>query len=251
MTLAYDGTNFYGWQRQNEFRTVEGEVRKALEKMHKHPVSLNAAGRTDTGVHANGQVINFKTDLLSVPPERWPRALNSFMPLDVRAKFACEVDDGFHARHDARERSYKYFIFASDVPEPHYRLYSHRVTHKPKLQNLARLAQVFIGEHDFTTLSSPSDQIDNYKRLVLGASFYVEGPFIVYHVRAVSFLWKMVRTMVGTLLEFEKNGRSPEELKDKLEAKDRSLAGETAPPWGLFLDRVGYKGDQLYHGPRN
>lgn len=248
MTLAYDGKNFHGWQIQKEHRTVEGAVRQALERMHKHPVDVNAAGRTDTGVHASGQVINFRTDIDGLPVERWARALNSFLPHDVRARVVDEVDDTFHARHDARERSYKYYVFPSEVPEVQFRDYSHRIVHKPDVRRLNRLASVLVGTHDFSTFSAPSEQTPNRVRTVYAAGFAVEGPFLVFHVRAQSFLWKMVRSMVGSLLLYEEEGMACEEMAERLAARDRSLAGPTAPAWGLFLHQVRYKNEVLYHG---
>jgi len=247
VTLAYDGTNFSGWQAQKSVRTVEGEVRKALSFMHKHEVSVNAAGRTDAGVHANGQVISYQSDLDGIELDRYPRALNSFLPYDVRAKLVEAAEDGFHARHDARERSYKYYLFASELNIPHYRAYSHHVVRRLDIAKLNALAAVMVGEHDFTSFSAPSKDTPNHVRRVFSSSFHVEGPFIVYSISAQSFLWRMVRSIVGSLLKYEQDGLDAAEVKKHLVAANRELAGPTAPAWGLFLHQVKYKNEIRIH----
>ncbi len=247
ITMAYDGSNFLGWQQQKIGRTVEGEILKALQFMHNQPLGLHAAGRTDTGVHASGQVINFVSNLDGIPLQRYARAFNSFLPLDIRAKYVEEKPESFHARYHARERSYKYYILSSELHQPHYRFYCHRVVHKPSLTALNRLARAFVGTHDFSTFSSPSEQNPNPERTVYNASFAIEGPFLVFHVVAQSFLWRMVRSMVGSLLTFEQESISIEELKAKINAKDRTQAGPTAPATGLYLHQVRYKDEHLVY----
>jgi tRNA pseudouridine38-40 synthase len=244
VTIGYDGTNFQGWQEQKTGRTVEGEIRKALGFMHKHPVDLNAAGRTDSGVHATGQVINYQSDLDSIPIERYCRALNSFLPLDVRARQVEVAPDGFHARHDARERSYKYYLFPSDVPEAHYRHYSDRIVRRPDINRLNDMAAAFIGTHDFTSFSAPSEDTPNRVRTIYASCFHAEGPFLVYYVAGNGFLWRMVRSIVGSLLTYEAEGLGAAEVRERLAARSRKLAGPTAPAWGLFLHRVRYEDEQ-------
>lgn len=247
VTLAYDGSNFQGWQDQKTGRTVEGEVKKALRFMHKHDVGLNAAGRTDSGVHANGQVIGFQSDLDGIDLNRFPRALNSFLPHDIRIRLVEQADDSFHARHDARERSYKYYLYTGELPVPHFRPYSHHVVHKPDLNKLNRLASVLVGEHDFSTFSVPSKDTPNHVRNVFTAAFHTEGPFIVFYIAAQSFLWRMVRCIVGSLLKYELDGIDPAEVRKYLLAQDKTLAGPTAPAWGLFLHQVRYKDEIRVH----
>jgi len=245
VTLAYDGTKFRGWQIQPVGRTIEGEIRKALEFMHKHPVNILAAGRTDSGVHASGQVISYQSELDSIALERYPRALNNFLPKDIRVQAVEEVTSDFHARFDARLRTYKYYLFPSELPDPTVELYSLRIVHKPDIRVLNRMASKFIGTHDFTTFSSPNEQIPDRVRTIHAASFHAEGHFLVFSISAGSFLWKMVRSIVGSLLEFEQDALMPEEVSLRLEAKDRKLAGTTAPAWGLFLHKVVYKDERI------
>lgn len=240
LTLAYDGGDFRGWQIQKEARTVQGEVEKALGRMHQSDIRVNAAGRTDAGVHARGQVVNFLSHLDGVGLGDFPRAVGSFLPGDVSALRAEAVDEGFHARYWARRRRYVYYIFASPVRVPHFRRYSMWLGRLPDIARLNRMAAVLLGEHDFTSFSKPGAQVKNYVCRVLSAGFYPSGDFIVFHITALSFLWKMVRSIVGSLLEFEQKGYTAEDVRAVLLARDRSLAGMTARSCGLFLDRVEY-----------
>lgn len=244
-TIAYDGTRFLGWQQQKEGRTIEGDIKAALERMHKAPVALQAAGRTDAGVHANGQVISFPSTIEGLAEDRFARALNNFFPKDIRVRQLEYVADDFHARFDARERVYKYYIYPSELPAPHFHAYSLRIVHKPDLRQLNRLAAKIVGRHDFSTFSAPNEQVPDRVRVVHSACFHAEGPFIVFQICGASFLWRMVRSLVGSLLAYEEEGIDPAECAARLAACDRSLAGPTAPAWGLFLHKVVYKDEQL------
>lgn len=240
LTLAYDGTSFQGWQVQANGRTVQGMLLSALERMHRHPVQVHAAGRTDSGVHAVGQVANFVTDIESIPAERVALALNSLLPQDVRVVESFEVPTGFHARFDARRRTYRYYLLTAPVGMPHQRLYSFRLLDQPDVARLNRLASRLVGEHDFTTFCAPSESSPSKVREVYAASFHVEGMHTVFTICANGFLWRMVRSIVGTLIELCARGDSEEEIDRLIRSRDRSLAGTTAPPQGLFLYRVEY-----------
>jgi tRNA pseudouridine38-40 synthase len=245
VVISYDGSNFLGWQVQKSGRTVEGEVCAALGRMHKEEVSVLAAGRTDSGVHASGQVISFQSTLDYLDEDRICRALNNFFPKDVRARRVQKVADSFHPRYDARERVYKYYILPSELPLQWALPYSLRVVHKPSLERLNRFAACILGTHDFTGFSAPNDQVPDRVRTVYSATFAIEGPFIVFWITASSFLWKMVRSLTGSILEFEKNGMQVAEFAERLAAADRTLAGPTAPALGLFLHKVVYKDEAL------
>jgi tRNA pseudouridine38-40 synthase len=240
LTIAYDGTDFRGWQIQKEGRTVQGEVEKALSRMHKRDISVVCAGRTDSGVHANGQVISFLSDLDDIPAGKLSRAVSSFLPKDISVVRSEIVPDDFHARYAARRRSYKYYIFPSPVRIPHYQRYSLRVLRRPDIGLLNRYAAKMVGEHDFTTFAAPNEQVPHRVRRVLSAGFYPEGDFVVFRITGTAFLWKMVRGIVGSLLEYEEKGLNPGEVAEYLAAADRSLAGMTAQARGLFFDRVEY-----------
>jgi tRNA pseudouridine38-40 synthase len=243
LTLAYDGSDFCGWQIQNEDRTVQGALQHALEKMHGHPVRITAAGRTDSGVHATGQVANFSTELDSIPASRFRDAINSYLPQDVRVLASEEVPARFHARRSARLRVYSYYILSAPVCPPHMRKYCHWTRRRLDMTRLNQMASLLEGEHDFTSFSARGDRNTSKVRQVSSSSFHAEGSFLVYTIAASSFLWKMVRTVMGTFLMLEDAGQGAEEFRRILEARSRFEAGETAPARGLFLERVVYEGE--------
>jgi tRNA pseudouridine38-40 synthase len=246
LTLAYDGSEFCGWQVQANSRTVQGVIEEGLARMHGHPVRIRGAGRTDTGVHATGQVANFLTDLDSIEGPRWCLALNSYLPRDVRALDSREVEPDFNAKDSARLRAYAYYLFTPPIGPPHIRRYCWKIGRRPELAVLNRLAAVFLGGHDFTTFAAAGDPGKSRERRVLSACFHPEGPFLVFRIAATSFVWKMVRSILGTMLEYEKDGRTAADLAAALEARDRRLAGPSAPARGLFLERVVYDDDPGY-----
>jgi tRNA pseudouridine38-40 synthase len=243
LTLAYDGTEFSGWQVQKNARTVQGDIEEALERMHGHPVRIQGAGRTDSGVHASGQVGNFFSDLDSIDPRRWHIALNSYLPPDVRALASSEAPETFNAKNSARQRVYRYYLYTGIVGPPHLRLYCWKIRRRPDIRALNALASVLLGEHDFTTFAAAGDVSRSKVRRVDTACFFPEGPFICFKVAASSFVWKMVRSILGTVLEYEQKAESPAALAEALRARDRSQAGMSAPARGLFLERVKYDGD--------
>jgi tRNA pseudouridine38-40 synthase len=246
LTLAYDGTDFAGWQVQKAQRTVQGVIEEALARMHGHPVRIRGAGRTDTGVHATGQVANFHTELDSLPAARWHLALNSYLPPDVRVLESREAEADFSAKKSARLRIYAYYLLAAEVGPPHLRRFCWKILRRPDTAALNRLASVFLGEHDFTTFAAAGDASRSKVRRVLSSCFHPEGPFLLYRIAATSFVWKMVRSLLGTMLEYEAEGRTPAELAQALAARDRSLAGASAPARGLFLEKVVYDGEELF-----
>lgn len=248
MTLAYDGSDFFGWQVQAKGRTVQGELERSLERMHKHRVQVIAAGRTDSGVHANGQVVNFYTDIDSIAAGEFHTALNSYLPQDIRALDSRHADDAFHARYDARVREYRYQFWIRPVMDPMRRRYVWRLPRVPDIARLNRMAAVFVGSHDFSTFAVPRDASPSRVKDVYSASFYPEPPFLVFRISGRSFLWHMVRSLVGTMIELEARGADADEIRRILEAKDRKLAGATAPAWGLFLHKVMYDGDENRNG---
>lgn len=239
VTLSYDGTDFCGWQIQRRERTVQGVVEEALDRLHDHPVRVKAAGRTDSGVHAHGQVISFESDS-TVPDDRFTRALNSRLPRDVRAVSALPVSETFHARYSARRRIYKYYILPSEHSDPFARRFCLTVKRNLDLRRLNSYAARIVGVHDFTTVAAVGDEAESMVREVFTSAFYVEGRFVVYRIDGNAFLWKMVRSLVGTMLAVNAEESSPSRFSELLEARDRSLAGDTAPAKGLFLSRVLY-----------
>ncbi|MBN2874414.1 MAG: tRNA pseudouridine(38-40) synthase TruA [Spirochaetales bacterium] len=240
LVVAYDGTDFCGWQRQAGQRTVQESLETALRTMHGHPVPVVGAGRTDSGVHAVGQVAHFATDIASIPANRFEPALNRLMPPDVRVVRSADADPGFHARFDARLRRYKYYLRAGPVQLPHLDRYAWRLFRTPDARRLNRLAACLHGEIDCATFAAAGDKSVSTFRYLHHAAFYQEGDALVFEIAANAFLYRMVRSIVGTLVELDAEGAPPEAMRDVLLARDRNRAGTTAPARGLFLWNVEY-----------
>jgi tRNA pseudouridine38-40 synthase len=243
--VAYDGTGFAGYQSQKRDRTVQGVLERALADLHGHPVATVAAGRTDAGVHATGQYVSFVSDHDGIPIAQFGAAIMSRLPGDVTILGAWVVPEGFHARFDARSRHYRYRIALARVLPPHRRLYVWRVPDPLDVDRINRDAAALIGEHDFTTFASRREERQTMVRRVLYAEMTRRADDLEFAVGANGFLWRMVRSLVGTLVERERlrlRGEEPElSMGQLLEAKDRSLAGTTAPAIGLFLHDVEYE----------
>ena len=239
-TLAYDGTDFVGWQVQASGRSVQGALQEGLERMHGHPVRVAGAGRTDSGVHATGQVASFLSDLASIPGPRFRDAMNAYLPHDVRVVESAEAPPGFHARWSATLRVYRYFTVAAPVLLPHLRRHRHWVRRGLDLDRLRAMAGVIAGEHDFTSFTAEGAASGSRVRTVTESRFDTDGDTVVYTIAAGSFLWKMVRNIVGTALWIEENGGSAAEIAAVLDAHSRPAAGPTAPALGLFLEKVLY-----------
>jgi tRNA pseudouridine38-40 synthase len=238
--LAYDGTEFCGWQRQRGATTVQEAVEAKLERITGETVRVVAAGRTDAGVHATGQVINFRTRG-RIPTERVAAAMNSIPPFTVVARHAREVPNSFHARYDAVRRTYRYYLLCAG-PSPFLSRYT---CPAPELtgQGLERMRQALqqlAGRHDFTSFSAADLEARPRVRTLYTASLRQRGPIQVLSFTADGFLRGMVRAIVGTLLEIATGRRRVEDVASILAAQDRRAAGESAPPRGLFLARVEY-----------
>jgi tRNA pseudouridine38-40 synthase len=240
LLIAYDGTDFSGWQRQDGRSTVQGAIEDALEKMHSRPVALSGSGRTDAGVHAAGQVANFHTDIDSIPAERFVPALNSLLPRSIRVLEARTAAEDFHARFDAKSRSYRYHLICGRPALPHELRYNLQLWRRPNPELLNAYARLFRGELDCSLFARPGDPSRSRNRYFFNAAFFVQGDSLVFEIQANAFLWKMARSMVGTLLHYEEKGTAPEEVQAIIASGDRNLAGPTAPPSGLFLWKVDY-----------
>ena len=240
ITLAYDGTDFFGWQRQDGARTVQGVIEAALQKLHKRPVALTGSGRTDTGVHAAGQAANFYTSINSMEAGRFVQALNSLLPRDVRVLQARETHRDFHARFDARLRTYRYYFIARPHALPWELRYAWRLRRQPDIRRLNEYARLFRGEMDCTSFAVPSDKSKSRSRYISASHFFVEGDRLIFEISANAFLWRMVRSVVGTLIHSEEKGLSADSVRSIIDGRSYALAGPTAPPEGLFLWKIDY-----------
>lgn len=235
LTLGYDGTGFHGWAAQPGLRTVEGELRPGLDRVFRRWSDLAVAGRTDTGVHALGNVASVEVDG-GPPAERVSEALNAQLPVDVAVVAAEEAPDGFHARHSARSRSYRYRIDRRRVRSPFEERRSWWYPRPLDEEALASSADLLLGEHDFRAFTPAETQHTVFVRDVKRAVWHRRAEALEFEIEADSFLRHMVRTLVGTMVE-----RRPAQLERLLTGgHGREDAGSTAPPWGLYLERVSY-----------
>ncbi|MDR2149591.1 MAG: tRNA pseudouridine(38-40) synthase TruA [Spirochaetaceae bacterium] len=242
LVLSYDGTDFSGWQRQENRRTIQGAVEAALKTMHHHPVAAAGAGRTDAGVHAVGQVANFYTSIARISPERFVPALNRLLPHDIRIIGADEVADNFHARFSAYSRTYRYHIICGRSAFPHELRYALHLRRYPRLDILNDYARLLKGEMDCSIFAaSIKDKKLSPFRYVDNSYFFVQGQTIIFEISANAFLHKMVRSIVGTFLFYEEKHSPVTALKQILASGNRALAGPTALPAGLFLWKVQYR----------
>ena len=214
-------------------------MEKALEKLHGHPVKITGAGRTDSGVHARGQCANFITDM-TMPVEKFREALNSFLPPDIRILKSEAVSDSFHARYDATERIYKYYMLPKELCYPWLDRYCLTLKSAPDVDRLNELVSPLVGFHSFASFASVMEDGYPMERTVNYAEFYQSQGYTVFKISADGFLRRMVRSIVGTVLDLYEKGKDAQAMKTVLEAEDRSAAGACAAAKGLFLDQVIY-----------
>jgi tRNA pseudouridine38-40 synthase len=245
LIIAYDGTDFSGWQIQNNARTVQGEIENALEKMHKKHIALSGAGRTDAGVHATSQCANFITTIKNITPERFMHALNNLLPRDIRIAASSEASDNFHARFSAEARSYRYYFIANRLALPHEARYAAQLWRIPSTSLLNQYTRLLHGELDCSLFASPSDPVfakgsGSKYRNIHHALFFWENGKLIFEIKANAFFRKMVRSIIGTLLYYEEKETPPEIFNKILIEGRRENAGPTAIPNGLFLHAIDY-----------
>ena len=251
-TIAYDGTDFSGWQAQPGQCTVQGVLTDVLEKLTQHRLTIYAAGRTDAGVHAAGQVVNFRTQA-TLSTDEFQHAFNALLPPTIRVNDAQEVGPDFHSRWDALAKTYRYRIFRGRVVPPFMWRYVHHDLSASNFDAMAEAARHFVGEHDFTSFaaSTGSEEEDRERTTIRtiyasewlrtqDADSHPSAEEWVYVVRGKSFLRYMVRKMVGTLLDVGRGKLAAADLPELFATRDRSKCGATMPPQGLCLENVEY-----------
>ncbi|MDL0437167.1 MULTISPECIES: tRNA pseudouridine(38-40) synthase TruA [unclassified Niallia] len=238
--VSYDGTEYCGFQLQPKDRTVQGEIEKALKKLHKgSEIKIQASGRTDAGVHAKGQVIHFDSDL-DIPAGKWELALNALLPHDIVFSTIEAVDRSFHARYDVQGKEYRYFIHLSERRDPFKRNFSYYYPYQLDIGAIREALEYFIGEHDFTSFCSMKTDKEDKVRTIHSMRLVEEGDILVFCFEGNGFLYNMVRIIIGTLLDVGRGKRKPESIKEIIEKKDRKAAGKTASANGLYLWKVFY-----------
>jgi tRNA pseudouridine38-40 synthase len=234
LTVEYDGTGFHGWAVQPGVRTVEAELRSALTSLFGAVENVAVAGRTDTGVHALGNVVSVDVDG-GPPPERAPAGLNAVLPDDVAVVSAEAVAPDFDARRSARSRSYRYRIWRRGAPSPFEQTRAWWYPRPLEEDRLADAADLLLGRHDFCAFTPTETEHRVFTRNVLRAQWHRRGDALEFEITADSFLRHMVRTLVGTMVEM-----TPEQIAPLLAGRPRSEAGSTAPPQALYLEHVEY-----------
>lgn len=239
LTVAYDGTNYCGWQVQPNGITVQEVLERCLEDFTGKKTEIIGASRTDAGVHALGNVAVFDTDM-RMPGEKFSFALNQRLPEDIRIEEAEEVPGDFHPRYRESEKTYVYRILNRQFPIPTQRLYTHFTYVPLDIEKMAEAGHYLVGEHDFKSFCGAGAQVKTTVRRVQEVSVVREDDLITIKIRGKGFLYNMVRIIAGTLMEIGGGMYPPEHMKEILEARDRQAAGPTAPARGLTLMGIQY-----------
>lgn len=240
LTIAYDGTNYCGWQTQKNGLAVEEVINNTLSEMLGEDICVIGASRTDAGVHAMGNVAVFDTDS-RIPADKFSYALNQRLPDDIVIQSSCQVDDGFHPRHCNSTKTYEYKILNRRFPLPTERLYSHFLYYDLNIKKMQDAADYLVGTHDFKSFCSVNTQVKDTIRTIFSINVEKSDETVKIRVSGNGFLYNMVRIISGTLIQVGTGQINPEYVKVMLEAKDRNAAGPTAPARGLTLVGIKYE----------
>ena len=240
LTIEYDGKDFNGWQKQPNKLNIQGEIERVIENITGEKVELIASGRTDAGVHAMGQVANFKTHS-NIAIDKFPIAINSQVKNSIRIQNAEEVDEKFHSRYNCKRKTYRYVIDNSKYGSAIYRNISYHMSIPLNIEEMKKAIKYFEGEHDFKAFKSSGTSSKSSIRTIYKANIITEGPNIAVDLTGNGFLYNMVRIIVGTLVDVGLGKINAEDIPNIIESKDRTKAGKTLPPQGLMLLRVEYE----------
>jgi tRNA pseudouridine38-40 synthase len=239
MIIEYDGSNYHGFQRQDNAHTIQAEIEKQLSKLCSNEINILAAGRTDAGVHARGQVISFDTDS-SIPPERWFLALNSLLPDDIRVLSSGAVSPDFHPQFQALRKQYTYLIYRCSEAATFYRKYALCNTEPLDIASMQEACHLIKGRHDFRAFCASGSTAKTFERSVFQCSIVEKELILRLDIEADGFLYNMVRIIMGTLMQVGRNRISVDEIASIIQSQDRTRAGPTMPPQGLYLLSVDY-----------
>lgn len=239
LTIEYDGSGFNGWQKQPNKLNIQGEIEQVIQKITGEEIELNASGRTDAGVHALGQVANFKTNS-NIPIEKVPLALNAYLKKSIRIQKAEEVEERFHSRYNCKKKTYRYIINNSEYGTAIFRNMEYCFAQKLNINDMKKAVKYIEGEHDFKAFKASGTSAKSNIRKIYKAEVIEKGERIYIELTGNGFLYNMVRIISGTLLEVGLGKIKPEEIPQIIESKDRQRAGKTLPPQGLYLMEVIY-----------
>lgn len=241
LTIEYDGKDFNGWQKQPNKLNIQGTIEQAIKKITGEDIELNASGRTDAGVHALGQVANFKTNS-NIPIEKIAIAINTNLKQSIRVISAEEVEEKFHSRLKCKKKTYRYIINNSEFASAIYRNYETHIPLKLNVQKMNEAIKYFEGEHDFKAFRASGTSSKSSVRIIYKAQIIQkENNRIWLELTGNGFLYNMVRIIAGTIVDVGIGKICPDDIKEIINSKDRNKAGKTLPPQGLYLVNVEYK----------
>jgi len=239
MIIEYDGTNYHGFQRQQNAHTIQAELEQQIRRLTGETVPVFAAGRTDAGVHARGQVIAFDT-VTTIPENRWAPALNTFLPPDIRILESSRVSAEFHPQFQATSKRYSYYLFRQRTGVVFHRHHALCSTEPLDLDAMYEACRFITGRHNFLAFCARGSTAKSFERTVLDCILTSYGPYLRLDIEADGLLYNMVRIIMGTLLQVGRGKMTPDAVGDVIESRDRTRAGPTVPPQGLYLVSVQY-----------
>ena len=239
MIVQYDGSNYHGFQRQQNAHTVQAQIEQGIYQLSGEKAAVACAGRTDAGVHALGQVIAFNTES-AIPPTRWSYALNSSLPDDIQIISSSQAENSFHPRYMAISKHYQYRIYQGDTGIPFCHRYAWCYKVQLNIGYMQEAAAFFIGRHDLKAFCASGTAVKTYERRIINCSLQAQDNWVTFDIEADGFLYNMVRIIMGTLVEVGRGRYSPKAVTNIIKSGQREKAGPTVPPQGLYLVKVNY-----------